>query len=160
MRKTAIVITVSDRSFRKEREDLSGPAVVELLRSSGYEIVSTQLLPDDQKQISSALRLTADRDRVHLAVTTGGTGVAKRDVTPEATMAVTERMVPGVAEFMRNEGLKSTPLSPLSRAVCGIRGGTLLLNLPGSPKGAVESLKAVLPLVEHAIELLAGDAPH
>lgn len=160
MIKTAIVITVSDRSFRKERDDLSGPAVVEALRSAGFEVVSTQLLPDDQKQISSALRLSADRDRVHLAVTTGGTGVAKRDVTPEATMAVVERLVPGIAELMRSEGLKSTPLSPLSRAVCGIRGNTLLLNLPGSPKGAIESLRAVLPLVDHAIELMAGNAPH
>ena len=160
MIKTAVVITVSDRSFRKEREDLSGPAVAEALRAAGFEIVSTQLLPDDQKQISSALRLCADRDQVHLAITTGGTGVAKRDVTPEATMAVTDRLVPGIAEVMRSEGLKSTPLSPLSRAVCGIRGNTLLLNLPGSPKGAVESLRAVLPLVEHAIDLIAGNSPH
>lgn len=160
MRKLAVVITVSDRSFHKEREDLSGPAVVEVLRSSGYDVVSTQVVPDDQKQISSALRLSADRDHVHLAVTTGGTGVAKRDVTPEATMAVAERLVPGVAELMRSEGLKSTPLSPLSRAVCGIRGATLLLNLPGSPNGAVESLRAVLHLVNHAIDLLAGDTPH
>ncbi|ABF43649.1 molybdopterin adenylyltransferase [Candidatus Koribacter versatilis Ellin345] len=160
MNKTASVITVSDRSFRREREDLSGPAVAQMLRDAGFTIKSTQVLPDDQKQISSALRLCADRDHVSLAVTTGGTGVAKRDLTPEATMAICDKIIPGVAEVMRSEGLKKTPMSPLSRAVCGIRGSTLILNLPGSPSGAVESLSAVMPLLQHAIELLAGNTEH
>jgi molybdopterin adenylyltransferase len=160
MNKTATVITVSDRSFRKEREDLSGPAVAQALRDAGFTIKSTVVLPDDQKQISSALRLCADRDQVSLAVTTGGTGVAKRDLTPEATMAICEKLLPGVAEVMRSEGLKKTPMAPLSRGVCGTRGTTLILNLPGNPNGAVDSLAAVMPLVLHAVELLAGNTEH
>lgn len=160
MQKTAVVITVSDRSFRREREDLSGPAVVQALQAAGFEIKSTQIVPDDLKQISSALRLAADRDHVSLAITTGGTGVAKRDVTPEATVAICEKLIPGIAEVMRSEGLKQTPMAPLSRSVCGSRGATLIVNLPGSPKGAVASLQSVLPLLLHAIDLLAGNTDH
>ena len=157
---TAAVITVSDRSFRKEREDLSGPAVAKVLSDAGVGVKSTVIVPDDQKQISSILRLCADRDHLSLAVTTGGTGVAKRDVTPEATVAICDKLIPGIAELMRSEGLKKTPLSPLSRAVCGTRGTTLILNLPGNPNGAVESLTSVMPLIMHAIELLAGNTEH
>jgi molybdenum cofactor synthesis domain-containing protein len=157
MKKTAAVITVSDRSHRGEREDLSGPAVSQLLQESGFA-VSRETVPDDEGQIRAALHRSIDR--VGLIVTTGGTGIAKRDVTPEATAAVCERLIPGIPELMRSEGLKQTPRSPLSRALCGTRGSTLLLNLPGSPNGAVESLRTVLPLVIHAMELLAGNTEH
>jgi molybdopterin adenylyltransferase len=158
MKKTAAVITVSDRSHRGEREDLSGPAVSQLLRQAGFEISSLEVVPDDEAQIRAALHRSIDR--AALIVTTGGTGIAKRDVTPEATAAVCERLIPGIPELMRNEGLKQTPRSPLSRALCGTRGSTLILNLPGNPKGAVESLQSVLPLLIHAMELLAGNTEH
>jgi molybdopterin adenylyltransferase len=139
MSKRAAVITVSDRSFRGEREDLSGPAVALALREAGFESVGVELVPDDSEMIQAALLRHASH--AALVVTTGGTGVATRDVTPEATIAVCERMVPGIVEYMRAEGLKTTSLAPLSRAVCGIHGATLILNLPGNPKGAVESLQ-------------------
>jgi molybdopterin adenylyltransferase len=158
MTKTAAVITVSDRSHRGEREDLSGPAVVQALREAGFEISGSEVVPDNTQTIRASLRRQVEHAR--LVVTTGGTGVAARDVTPEATTAVCERMIPGIPEVMRNEGLKQTPLSPLSRAVCGVRGSTLILNLPGNPKGAVESLRSVLPLLLHALELLAGNTEH
>ncbi len=158
MNKTAAVITVSDRSFRKERPDLSGPAVSDILRNLGFEIKGSEIVPDDTKRVSSALRLYSEK--VALIVTTGGTGVAKRDVTPEATAAICERMVPGIPEYMRAEGLRKTPMAPLSRAVCGIRGNCLILNLPGNPNGAVDSLNTAMPLVQHALELLAGNTDH
>jgi len=158
MPKTAAVITVSDRSFRKERPDLSGPAIVDVLRTAGFEIKGQEIIPDDLKRISSALRLYAEK--VSLIITTGGTGVAKRDVTPEATMAACDRFVPGIPEFMRSEGLKKTPMAPLSRAICGIRGNALILNLPGNPEGAIDSLNTALPLLLHALELLAGKTDH
>ena len=158
MKKTAAVITVSDRSHRGEREDLSGPAVVKALREAGFEIAATEVVPDEREKIRVLLERYVER--AALIVTTGGTGVAKRDVTPEATEDVCERLIPGIPEVMRNEGLKKTLLSPLSRAVCGVRGSTLLLNLPGNPKGAVDSLNAVLSLVVHAMDLLAGNTDH
>lgn len=158
MKKTAAVITVSDRSHRGERADTSGPAVAQVLREAGFDVRLQEIVPDDQKQVSSVLRLQADR--AALIVTTGGTGVAKRDVTPDATAAVCDRLVPGIPELMRSEGLKKTPMAPLSRAVCGTRGSTLILNLPGNPNGAVESLQAVMPLLMHALELLAGKTDH
>ena len=158
MHKSAVVITVSDRSFRREREDLSGPAVTKALRAAGFDVVATEVVPDDTEHISSAL--LRHMDRASLVVTTGGTGVAHRDVTPEATTSVCERLIPGIAEVMRSEGLKQTPLSPLSRAVCGTRGTTLILNLPGNPKGAAASLASVMNLVVHAMELLAGNTDH
>jgi molybdopterin adenylyltransferase len=158
MKKTAAVITVSDRSHRGERPDLSGPAVVQVLQKAGFENSEIEVVPDEQEKISAALLRFANR--VGLVVTTGGTGIAKRDVTPEATTAVCDRLIPGIAETMRSEGLKKAAMAPLSRAVCGTRGATLLLNLPGNPKGAVDSLHAVLPLLLHAMELLAGNTEH
>jgi molybdenum cofactor synthesis domain-containing protein len=158
MKKTAAVITVSDRSHRGEREDLSGPAVVQALQQAGFEIAGTEIVPDEREKIRVLLERYVERTA--LIVTTGGTGVARRDVTPEATEDVCERLIPGIPEVMRSEGLKNTAMSPLSRAVCGVRGSTLLLNLPGNPKGAVDSLQSVLSLVVHAMELLAGKTDH
>jgi molybdenum cofactor synthesis domain-containing protein len=158
MQKTAVVITVSDRSYRGERQDLSGPAVEHALREAGFEVLGVEIVPDDQEQISAALARCTER--AALAVTTGGTGVAKRDVTPEATIAICERLIPGIPEVMRSEGRKKNAMAPLSRGVCGTRGSCLVLNLPGSPTGAVESLNAVLPLVLHAMQLLGGDTEH
>jgi molybdopterin adenylyltransferase len=129
-----------------------------VLRAAGVEIVATEIVPDEAEKISAALVRYANR--ATLVVTTGGTGVAKRDVTPEATMAACERLIPGIAEVMRAEGLKKTAMSPLSRGVCGTRGSTLILNLPGNPNGAAESLKSVMNLLVHAMELLAGNTDH
>ena len=155
---SAAVITVSDSCARGQRVDASGPAVAALLEKSGFRVVAKQIVQDDSMQIQNAL--------VHLAlevrfiVTTGGTGIAERDVTPEATEAICERVIDGVAERMRSEGYKQTPFAALSRGVCGVRGNTLILNLPGSPSGAVESLQAVLELVPHALNLLDGKTEH
>jgi len=155
---TAAVVTVSDSCARGERVDLSGPAVVEVLKKSGFRVVHTQIVQDDSMQIQNAL--------VHLAlevrfiVTTGGTGIAPRDVTPEATEAICDRLIDGVGERMRLEGAKKTSFSALSRGVCGVREKTLILNVPGSPSGAVESLEAVLGLVPHALNLLDGKTEH
>jgi molybdopterin adenylyltransferase len=155
---TAAVLTVSDSSARGERADLSGQAVVECLTQHGFSVVATEIIPDEQPQIQNAIALlTAE---VRLIVTTGGTGIAPRDVTPEATRAVCERVIDGVAERMRAEGAKKTPFAALSRGVCGTRGRSLILNLPGSPKGAVESLEAVVALLPHALNLLAGNSKH
>jgi len=155
---TAAVVTVSDSCSRGEREDISGPAVVEILKEAGFQIVHTRIVQDDSMQIQNAL--------VHLAlevrfiVTTGGTGIAPRDVTPEATEAICDRLIDGMGERMRLEGAKKTPFAALSRGVCGVREKTLILNLPGSPGGAVESLEAVLELVPHALNLLDGKTEH
>ena len=155
---TAAVVTVSDSSSRGEREDRSGPAVAQVLEKHQFKIVSREVVSDDTIQIQNLLIRLAREVRV--IVTTGGTGVAPRDVTPEATLAVSERLVPGMAELMRVEGLKKTPFAALSRGICGVRGKALILNLPGSPKGAVESLEAVVGLIPHAIELLSGSTEH
>ena len=152
----AAVLTVSDRSFREERPDEGGPLVAELLREAGYAVVKTAVVPDEQSLIETALREIADTGEVQLLVTTGGTGFAPRDVTPEATLAVCQRMVPGIPEAMRYASLHLTPRAMLSRAQAGIRGGTLILNLPGSPRAAKENLEAVLPALEHGLELLTG----
>ncbi len=155
---TAAVITVSDSCARGEREDLSGPAVVQLLQKLQFSVTTREVVPDDPIQIQNLLiRLSRE---VRFVVTTGGTGIAPRDVTPEATVAVCDRLVDGVAERMRSEGAKKTPFAALSRGVCGVRGRALILNLPGSPAGAVESLEAVAGLIPHAIELLSGKTEH
>ena len=153
---TAAVVTVSDRSFRGERPDGSGPVVKELLEQAGYQVVRTEIVPDEQGEIEALLRALADREDVALAVTTGGTGFAPRDVTPEATIAVCQRLTPGIAEAMRLASLGVTPRAMLSRSTAGIRGRTLIVNLPGSPKAAKENLEAVLPALDHGLEMLRG----
>ena len=152
----AAVITVSDRSFRGEREDLSGPVVHELLKTAGYEVVYSATIPDDLGVIAGVLRRLADDHMAELIITTGGTGFAPRDVTPEATLAVCERLTPGIPEAMRYASLQITPRAMLSRAQAGIRKGSLIINLPGSPKAAKENLEAVLPTLSHGLELLSG----
>ena len=153
---TAAVLTVSDRSFRGERPDAGGPLVAELLRQAGYQVAETAVVPDEQPQIEAAMRRIADGGAVQLLVTTGGTGFSPRDVTPEATLAVCGRMTPGIPEAMRCASLKVTSRAMLSRAQAGIRGGTLIVNLPGSPKAAQENLEAVLPALAHGLEMLSG----
>ena len=152
----AVVLTISDSAARGEREDLSGSNVVAELQSlKNVEIVATEILPDERDEIAARLRHFADENLANLIVTTGGTGFAVRDVTPEATRDVIEREAAGLSELMRAESLKITPLAALSRAVCGIRGLTLIINLPGSPRGARENLQAIARVLPHAIELLS-----
>lgn len=155
---TASVITVSDSCARGERADASGPAVADVLQRSGFRVVAAQIVPDDSMQIQNALLHFAPK--VRLIVTTGGTGIATRDVTPEATEAICDRLIDGIAEQMRREGAEKTPFAALSRAVCGVYEKTLILNLPGSPGGAVQSLKAVIDLIPHALNLLDGKTEH
>lgn len=156
--KTTAVLTISDSSYRKEREDLSGPAVVRQLEAAGFTVVHQSVLPDEKDQIQA--RLIECCELTRLVVTTGGTGVAARDVTPEATRPVIERLIEGIPERMRSEGAKKTPYAALSRGLCGIRGKTLILNLPGSPSGATESLGFVIGLLGHIIDLLDGKTGH
>ncbi len=155
---TAVVLTVSDRCSRGTQVDLSGPTVTRLLESAGLQVAHTAILPDELVEIAHALRHHAAE--ADLIVTTGGTGLAPRDVTPEATRMVCDRLVEGLSERMRAVGLLETPMSPLSRSVCGCLGRTLIVNLPGSPAGAATSLKAILELLPHALRLLAGNAEH
>ena len=152
----AAVLTVSDRSFRGQRPDEGGPLVAKLLEEAGYEVSATAIVPDEQAQIEEVLRELADSGTVQLLVTTGGTGFSPRDVTPEATLAVCDRLTPGIPEAMRYASLQITPRAMLSRAQAGIRKGTLILNLPGSPKAAKENLEAVLPTLAHGLEMLSG----
>ncbi len=156
--RTAAVLTVSDSSARGERADRSGPATVELLRQEGFDVTHHEVVPDDQPTIEGTLvRLS---EQVQLIVTTGGTGIADRDVTPEATRAVCSKLIEGIPEKMRSEGTTNTAYAILSRGVCGVRGRTLILNLPGSPTGASESLLAVIGILPHALDLLAGIVGH
>jgi len=154
----AAVITVSDSRSAGEREDFSGPAVRRVLTAAGFDVAEIVVTPDEQARIEAELiRLT---EQVRLVVTTGGTGIAPRDVTPEATKAVCERLLDGLSEQMRRAGVAETPFAVLSRGVCGTRGHSLILNLPGSPQGAVTSLGAVLKLLPHALRVLAGETSH
>jgi molybdopterin adenylyltransferase len=156
MRRAAI-LTISDKGFRGEREDRSGPVLREILHKAGFFIADFDVLPDDQPLLEQRLRHLADESCLDLVVTTGGTGVSPRDVTPDATLAVIDRPVPGMAEAMRANSLAKTPHAMLSRAVVGIRGQTLIINLPGSVKGAQENMEAVLPALEHALDKIQGD---
>ncbi len=152
----AAVLTISDKGSRGEREDLSGPAVMEMLKNAGAEIINYEIIPDEAEVISARIIRLSDKSRAGLIITTGGTGVSPRDVTPEATRAVIDRELPGMAEAMRAESLNKTPHAMISRAVCGIRGKTLIINLPGSLKGAVENLAVLMPAIPHAIEKICG----
>ena len=152
----AAVLTVSDRSSQGLRPDEAGPLVVKLLAEAGYEVTRTLIVPDEGPRIEAALRQWCDRDPVDLIITTGGTGFSPRDVTPEATIAVCQRLTPGIPEAMRYASMQITPRAMLSRAAAGIRGKTLIVNLPGSPKAARENLEAVLPALAHGLEMLTG----
>jgi molybdopterin adenylyltransferase len=153
----AAVLTISDKGSRGEREDLSGPEIVRLLAEIDARIIYTAVIPDEADRIATALRECVDERKCDLVLTTGGTGVSPRDVTPDATLTVIDKTIPGIAEAMRREGALKTPHAMLSRAVAGIRKETLIINLPGSPKGVRENLAVILPALRHAIEKIKGD---
>ena len=152
------ILTVSDRSSRDERPDLSGPALVEMVESKGWDVAETLIVPDDLDVLRDTLSLWADSGDMDIILTTGGTGFSPRDITPEATRFVVDKLAPGLTEAMRIESLKITPHAMLSRAVAGIRGRVLIVNLPGSPKAARENLQVVAPVLGHAVQLLREDA--
>ena len=156
MKYTAAVITVSDKGAKGEREDTSGPALVALLTENGYAVEYTALVPDEIADIQRELLLCADEKRLHLVLTTGGTGFSPRDVTPEATESVIEKRTPGIPEAMRAESMRITPMGCLSRETAGIRGGTLIINLPGSKKASTENFSAVVGPVRHGLDTLLG----
>ena len=151
------VLTISDRSSQGLRQDSSGPQLADLLRQHEIEVVLTAVVPDEERDIRLVLIKWADDQLADLIITTGGTGLSPRDVTPEATTAVVQRLIPGMAEAMRAVSILKTPHAMISRAVAGVRGKTLIINLPGSPKGAIENLEAVLPALKHAIAKIQGD---
>ncbi|MGA7613961.1 MAG: MogA/MoaB family molybdenum cofactor biosynthesis protein [Thermoanaerobaculia bacterium] len=156
----ARVITCSDAASRGEREDRSGPAVRDILAAEGYQVDAIVVLPDERSDIANAIVEAVDRDSIDLVVTTGGTGVAPRDVTPEATDDVTQKKIPGFGELMRAESLRSTKMAPLSRCQAAIRGPALVVNLPGGTRGATENLRSVLHLIPHVLDLLRGRTAH
>lgn len=151
------IITISDRSSRGERSDLSGPALQQQVLAQGWEVAQMEIIPDDFQAIQQCLITWADSGHLDLILTTGGTGFTPRDITPEATLAVIDRVAPGLAEAMRAASLQITPHAMLSRAVAGMRDRTLIVNLPGSPKAATENLAVVLPVLPHAVQLLQND---
>ena len=155
--KRAAIITLSDSGYRGEREDKSGPVIREILEKEGYEITFTELLPDDRAMIAGKLQEIADSGSTDLILTTGGTGFSQRDVTPEATEEVIERRVPGIPEAMRAYSMTITKRAMLSRATAGIRGTTLIINLPGSPKAVRESLEYIIEALGHGLEILSGE---
>ena len=154
---TAAVITVSDKGFRGERVDTSGPNLCEILKDRGFEVVYSAIVPDESERIQAELRKCADALGIALVLTTGGTGFSPRDITPEATLAVVERLAPGIPEAMRAESMKITPKGCLSRSVAGIRGRTLIINLPGSRKASAENILAGIDPVQHGLEILLGE---
>jgi molybdopterin adenylyltransferase len=154
----AAVVTISDSVARGKRTDRSGPATAEVLRQHGFDVTQQRAVVDDQDEIERTLIQLSEQ--VQLIVTTGGTGIAERDVTPEATRAVCSKLIDGIPQKMRSEGLASTEFAILSRGVCGVRGRSVILNLPGSPAGAVDSLQSVVEILPHALDLLAGNTGH
>lgn len=156
--KRAAIITASDSGYRGEREDLSGPAIKEILEREGYEVISMDILPDDQVMLAGKLQEIADSEKAELILTTGGTGFSERDITPEATEEVIERKVPGIPEAIRAYSMTITKRAMLSRATAGIRGKTLIVNLPGSPKAVRESLEYIIDALAHGLEILSGEA--
>ena len=156
----AAVITVSDKGYRGERVDTSGPALVKILTGEGWDVTHTALVPDEKELIAAELRRCADELGVTLVLTTGGSGLSPRDVTPEATLAVAEKLVPGIPEAMRAASLRITPRGMLSRSAAGIRGRSLIVNLPGSPRAALENLEPVLPAILHGLKMLRNDGPN
>jgi molybdenum cofactor synthesis domain-containing protein len=156
--RTAAVLTVSDSVKQGTRADASGPALTKLLEENGFRVIMRDTVSDDVEAIEAALLQLCEA--AQLVITTGGTGISVRDVTPEATQSICDRVLPGFAEIMRAEGLKQTPTAALSRAICGTRGRTLIVNTPGNPEGAAHSLRAVFHLVPHALDLLAGKTQH
>lgn len=155
---TVGILTISDRCSRGEREDKSGEAIRKVMTSFGSRVVDYAIVPDEKESITRKLTEWADKGGVDVVITTGGTGLAPRDVTPEATLEVVDRTVPGFSEAMRAKGLRKTPHAMLSREVCGIRKETLIINLPGSPKAVKECLLVVLPALPHALEVIAGES--
>jgi molybdopterin adenylyltransferase len=158
MAAAAAVVTISDSAAHGKRTDRSGPATAAVLRQHGFDVMQQRVVVDDQGEIEQTLIQLAEH--VQLIVTTGGTGIAERDVTPEATRAVCSKLIDGIPQKMRADGMQGTGFAILSRGVCGVRGRSLILNLPGSPAGAVDSLQSVIEILPHAIDLLAGKAEH